>query len=246
MKAIEAFAIMNALPIRRPETITAGRVTLICAPHADDESLGCGGLIAQLCAATTPPFVLIMTDGTGSHPHSKAYPSDRLRALREAETLRACACLGLQADRVAFMGLTDTEAPMEGEAFEAAVRWLEAFCQRHGVGTVLSTWEHDPHGDHVAVHRIASAAAAGLHHWAYPVWGWTLADQAEVRLPADGIRLDIAGQLSQKRRAIASHRSQYGGLIDDDPTGFRLPPALLEVFDRPFETFLRLHGPEPL
>ena len=45
--------------------------------------------------------------------------------------------------------------------------------------------------------------------------------------------------LAAKQSAIRTHRSQFGGLITDDPTGFRLPPDLLSVFDNPYETFLQ-------
>jgi LmbE family N-acetylglucosaminyl deacetylase len=56
--------------------------------------------------------------------------------------------------------------------------------------------------------------------------------------PSTGWRLDIAHHVPAKRRAIRAHRSQYGGLITDDPAGFQLPPNMLSVFDRPFEFFL--------
>ena len=61
-------------------------------------------------------------------------------------------------------------------------------------------------------------------------------------LPGDapaGWRLDVARHLPAKRRAIAAHASQHGGLVTDDPTGFRLPPAFLSMFDQPFETYVR-------
>jgi hypothetical protein len=53
-----------------------------------------------------------------------------------------------------------------------------------------------------------------------------------------GWRLDIEAALPAKRAAIAAHRSQHGGLIDDDPGGFSLPPDLLHIFERPYEVFL--------
>ena len=83
------------------------------------------------------------------------------------------------------------------------------------------------------------AALRNLRLVSYPVWGWTLPPATEIdELPRAGWRLDIARHLPTKRRAIGAHRSQYGGLITDDPTGFELPPNLLSVFDCPFETFL--------
>ena len=237
---------MTALPVVPLHAVTGGKPALILAPHADDESLGCGGLIAAASAAGHPPFVLILTDGAGSHPNSRTYPPARLKSVREQEALNAVSILGLPAGRIGFLGLRDTAAPMEGDGFDAAVAAILSFVERTDAASVLSPWQHDPHCDHLSAHLMASEAVARCRarHLAYPVWGWTL--PAAARLPGPvphGMRLDITDRLAVKRRAIAAHASQYGGLIQDDADGFRLPPNLLEVFSRPFETFLTLHGP---
>ena len=212
------------------------------APHADDESLGCGGLIAEACARGRPPFVLVLTDGAGSHPGSRAYPPARLAALREAEARAAAAALGLPPGRVGFLRLPDTAAPTSGPTFDAAVRAILGRAAEVGCGLLLAPWRHDPHCDHEAAHLMAAEAArrSGLVHLAYPVWGWTLPDAAE--LPGEaprGWRLDVARHLPAKRRAIAAHASQHAGLITDDPDGFALPARFLLLFDGPFETYLR-------
>ncbi|HTI01677.1 MAG TPA: PIG-L family deacetylase, partial [Acidisoma sp.] len=56
----------NDLPLVDLQVLLQGRLPLILAPHPDDETLGCGGLIAQCCAAGMPPHVAIMTDGSHS------------------------------------------------------------------------------------------------------------------------------------------------------------------------------------
>ena len=87
--------------------------------------------------------------------------------------------------------------------------------------------------------RTAVAALADVRLHAYPVWGWTLPADTPLDEPApQGGRLDIRPHLARKRRAIAAHRSQTTDLIDDDPKGFRLEPAMLARFDRPYEFFL--------
>ena len=249
MLAGDALRRMESLPLAPLKTILGGRAPLILAPHPDDESLGCGGLIAEACAQGLAPRVLVVTDGTGSHPGSRAYPAPRLRALREAEARAAVAALGLASDRIGFLGLRDTAVPRAGEAFEAAVAAVVDAVREEEGGILLGPWRHDPHGDHEATHAIAAAAAsqAGVLHLAYPVWGWTLPAETVLdgREPA-GYRLDIARHLPAKRRAIAAHASQHGSVITDDPGGFRLPPHLLAVLDRGFETFLTCAlGPEP-
>ena len=239
--AAAAHAAFRALPFGTLDDILPGTVLLL-APHPDDESLGCGGLIAALCAAGRPPLVVVATDGTGSHPNSASWPPARLRAARRAETLAATGLLGLAPSRVQFLDLADTNSPHDGPAFAAAADALSALLRRWGCDCVLTSWRHDPHCDHESAARLGGAVAArhGVALRFYPVWGWLLAPETrlECGLPT-GWRFDIAPHLATKAAAIAAHRTQYGGLIQDDPSGFVLPRALLSVFEQPFETVLR-------
>jgi LmbE family N-acetylglucosaminyl deacetylase len=231
---------MRALPFRDLGGIIGDGTVLILAPHPDDESLGCGGLIAACCAAGRPPFVLVLTDGAGSHPLSRRYPPMLLRATREQEARDAVMALGLPPDRIDFLGLPDTAAPQEGAAFEDAVAVIVELVKHWGCSSIAAPWQHDPHCDHLAAHRMAVDVATQLRlrHIAYPVWGWTLpADDALDTVVAGG-RLDIECHLPAKRRAIAAHASQHGKVVTDDPSGFTLPAGLLAVFDAPYEVFL--------
>jgi LmbE family N-acetylglucosaminyl deacetylase len=242
MSSAAAFhAAWRCLPEGGLDDVIGGGTCLILAPHPDDESLGCGGLIAACVAAGRAPLVAILTDGAGSHPRSLAYPPERLREVRAGEARAAVAALGLPRDRLVFLEQPDTAAPHDGPAFEAVASMLLALVEAD-CSAILAPWRHDPHCDHEAASLVAEAVAGrtGVRHVAYPVWGWTLPDDAAIPgCPGVGWRLDIEAFLPAKRKAIAAHRSQYGGLITDDPTGFRLPPGLLAVFDRPYETFLR-------
>jgi LmbE family N-acetylglucosaminyl deacetylase len=241
MKAGEALAAMRRLPVAGLDAILGGRRPLVLAPHADDESLGSGGLLAQAARAGMRPGVLVLTDGTGSHPGSVRYPPARLRAVREAEARAAVAILGVEAERVGFLKLRDTAAPVAGVAFEAAVTSIVQTAHLWGCGVLAAPWRHDPHCDHEAGHLMAVAAAArgGLGHLAYPVWGWTLDAAMELAGPdVAGWRLDVTGELLVKERAIGAHRSQYAGLVDDDPGGFQMEAGFMDLFAGPFETFL--------
>jgi LmbE family N-acetylglucosaminyl deacetylase len=232
---------MAALPYADLDAITGGGTTLLLAPHPDDESLGCGGLIAEACARGRPPVVVVLTDGTMSHPSSRSHPRSRLKALREAETRAAVAVLGLPPDRLHFLGFPDGQAPGEGSGRALAAAQVAHLVRLHGAGSILATWEHDPHRDHVAAQAIARRAArlTGARLLSYPVWGWTL--PVNHPLPEGrvlGARLDISRHLPAKRRAIAAHASQHPGLITDDPNGFHLKPDMLALHDRAFEVFL--------
>ena len=240
--AQEFFAAAEALPLLPLDRILAPGGVVILAPHPDDESLGCGGLIAQAVAAGRKVAVVFVSDGGMSHPASRRYPRPALRALREREALDALAALGVPPSAATFLALPDAAVPHHGEEFEAAVSLIVETTRTFGARTLLASWEKDPHCDHAATHTMAVAALRqmpGLRHLAYPVWGHTL--RADMVIPTGaprGARLAIASELEAKRRAIHAHRSQTTRLIDDDPQGFILDDAMLAHFDRPFEIFL--------
>jgi len=223
----------EALPEASLATLLGGRRALILAPHPDDESLGCGGLIAAACAAGLPPAVVILTDGAASHPDSFSHPPARLAALREAEARQALDILGLPEERIFFVREPDTQLA----AHAAIIELLVDMARRQDCGVVIGPWAGDPHCDHETAAVIAQAVAirAGIKLLSYPVWGWLRDGETA---PVTGWRLDISAQLALKRRAISAHASQYGRVITDSPGGFSLPENLLAIAARPYEVFL--------
>jgi LmbE family N-acetylglucosaminyl deacetylase len=217
-----------------------GRPFVVVAPHPDDESLACGGLLAEACPHGLRGKVVIVSDGVGSHSKSKAYPPDRLRTLREDEAKRAAAELGLKPADMLFLGLPDRFVPSEGEEAERAIEAIAECAREIGARSLFVSWRHDPHCDHEASYRIARAVqrrAGNLRLFEYVVWGHTLAPSTKVD-PIGGFRIEVSHEaLERKRRAIAAHRSQTTNLIDDDPDGFRFTQSGLARFDLPYEFF---------
>ncbi len=241
-KASDVLAAMRALPMAGLDELTGWGPLLIVTPHPDDESLGCGGVIAAARQGGHTVRIVLVTNGAASHPGSKSHPPPVLQRVREGELLAAAATLGVPADCVDTLKLPDARAPGRGPVFDAAVSRLCEIIRTHGVGTVCTTWPHDPHADHVAAYRLghAAAGATGVKLFLYPVWGWTLSVRKWLpRTPLDGFQIDVSGQLAIKRAAIDCHRSQTGQLIDDDPDGFVLTAEFRALFERPYETFLR-------
>jgi LmbE family N-acetylglucosaminyl deacetylase len=242
MNAREYLHAAERLPFADLDSVTETRSILVVAPHPDDESLGCGGLIAKARKRGCEVNVVILSDGTGSHPNSKRFPADALRALREQEAQAAAAALHVPQPALTFLRLRDQFVPREGGDAQAVAARITTIARNSGADAMFVTWAHDPHGDHQAAHAIAQLAAQhlpGCMLYSYPVWGWSLPPDNPVgRSPPRGFRLDIAAELPAKRRAIAAHRSQTTPLIDDDPHGHHLPAEMLKRFDRPFEIFL--------
>lgn len=89
---------------------------MVFAPHCDDETLGCGGLIQQTLAAGGSARVVILTNGDGFRTavarqvrSLRVGPSDYIQfaALRQQETTRALGSLGLKREDVLFLGYPD-------------------------------------------------------------------------------------------------------------------------------------------
>ncbi|HEX3347934.1 MAG TPA: PIG-L family deacetylase, partial [Acetobacteraceae bacterium] len=162
----------DVLPVADLEMLFGAGPPLVLAPHPDDESIGCGGIIAGCCAQGPPPTVVVVTDGAASHPGSRRWPPEALRDLRESEAREAVRRLGLPGDRIRFLRLADAAAPHGGEAFDGAVDEVCRVVMSSRCGAVLATWSHDPHCDHKAVAKMARAVACrtGVPHYAYPVW----------------------------------------------------------------------------
>ncbi|KMO12162.1 PIG-L deacetylase family protein [Methylobacterium platani] len=243
MRADAFLRAAEALPVRDLRAIVPAGGIVVVAPHPDDESLGCGGLIAEACRLGIPVRLVVVSDGVGSHPNSPSHPPGRLRALREAETLAAAARLGLAGEHVTFLRLPDRFVPDSGPAAEAAAELVAAAARACGAGALFVTWAHDPHCDHRASAAIAGRARdrlGGIRLHAYPVWGWTLPPETEVGGPPRGARLDAARHRAAKAAAIAAHRSQTTDLIADDPAGFRLEPAMIARFTERHEIFLEV------
>ncbi len=241
MRADDFFHAAQRLPILDLDRITGGGGLVIVAPHPDDESLGCGGLIAEACRRGVAVEVVVLSDGAGSHPNSRRYPAGRLRALREAETLAAAAALALPASAVSFLRLPDRHVPASGAEADAAADAIVAAARSCAAGAVLVTWGEDPHCDHQAAAALVESARPRLGDarvYAYPIWGWTLPASMDVGGPPRGVRLDVSRHLSAKEKAIGAHQSQTTDLIDDDPTGFRLTADMIANVLKPHEILL--------
>ncbi len=219
--------------------------TLVVAPHQDDESLGCGGVIALLRQGQQAVEVVFVSDGSMSHPRSQKYPADARRRLREQEATEALHILGVASSAIHFMRWQDTQVPRLGSKyFEKAVAEMVQHLKRFQPNTILLPWQRDPHCDHRASWEIAQVAAAevGQHMrmLAYPIWIWELAAAEDWPRPDEVQvwKLDISSVLPDKKAAIAAHLSQTTRLIDDDPEGFILTKEILSHFTHSYEIFL--------
>lgn len=196
--------------------------------------LGCGATLAYAARRGCPVDVLYATDGAASHPGSRRYPAPALRALREREAGDALLALGHDAGRARFLRAPDGRLDALGAAAAGALRdAVLAAVAAVAPTIVLLPWRRDPHPDHRAFAALARpalrAGAAAPRVLEYAVWLGQRGTAAD-RPRSDEVRLvrfaSGSGDAAAKRAALAAHRSQTTGLIDDDPSGFRLDPAM--------------------
>ncbi|MGB3790325.1 MAG: PIG-L family deacetylase [Phormidesmis sp.] len=237
------------LPIKTIDEFLSIRQVVVVAPHPDDETLGCGGAIAQFRQHSIPVQVLVMSDGTQSHPNSKRFPADKLRAIRELEANEALRILGVSADSVTFFRWPDTAVPCFGNSseekdFEQAIIRCNQYLTAHSPDLVFLPWRHDQHCDHQATWQIIYHC---LQSWTQPprlliysIWGDSTAGITHLPEGEIGFRLDIRSVENLKRQAALAHHSQTTPLIDDDPSGFRLTAEMLDNLIQPYETYLEL------
>ncbi|WP_375422624.1 PIG-L deacetylase family protein [uncultured Sphingomonas sp.] len=181
---------------------------VVLAPHPDDETLGCGLLIADAVRLRVPLAVVVLTDGQASHPGSRRWPPPALARLRRSETRRALARLGAGDATLRFMGWRDGRL---GE--DARPLRLRRLLHVIGARTVLVSSPLDSHPDHQAAWRLARSATRGsaANLLSYAVWS-RLDEAAAPRVRHMG--------LPRKRWAMQAHRSQTSDYINDAPGGF--------------------------
>ena len=214
---------------------------VVVAPHPDDESLGCGGLLAH-AFENFGAHVICMNDGSASHPGSSECPPAALAEMRRLELEAAIAALGGSREDFTWLGFPDGglhACPEEGLADE-----VSDIVDRVGAQRIFVPAEEDHHADHKAVARSAMLlceARPELEIYAYPIWSrWDDPDfDANVRHYRP-VSLEISAYHPQKSRAIQAHRSQLPGGVPDDPQGFSMSADFVEKFATGPEIFWRL------
>ncbi len=189
---------------------------LVIAPHMDDESLGCGLLLAghprKECL-----HLLFATDGSHSPEPTAGAPEAIRRQLaltREQEAREAMAVLGLPAGNVAFLGFEDGTLATRKDSLRAA---LVEHIRRVGASAVLVPFRYDRHPDHLAIshavadaHRDGAFTATVIEYFVYSQWRLLPGGDVRAYLPVADLRArhptDATARL--KRRALECHRSQ--------------------------------------
>jgi LmbE family N-acetylglucosaminyl deacetylase len=141
-------------------SVAGGRNLFVLTAAPGDESLLCGGLIAEACARGRPPFLAVLTDGSSiAIPGLQGSSPDNIAARHARETMRAAAILGIPNEWRVVLGLLDGTVPTFGARFEALVDALAMITWRRDCYVAVVPWAADRRPDYVACHAIGVALA---------------------------------------------------------------------------------------
>jgi LmbE family N-acetylglucosaminyl deacetylase len=223
------------LSVTSLENVIGERSIVVVAPHPDDETLGCGGLLAWASRQGVLSHVVFLTSGEQSHPGT----SHNLANIRRAEAVVASASLGLSPGQLSVLGLPDAGLlTLSDESRHWTTHWLRCLAAERRPCVFLVTAETDAHGDHRAAFALVREAIRGLPDvelLTYPIWSWLLPDAPTL---LDGIRVDISAYRNEKTAALRAYASQHGERALG-VAGFTLPEELLRHANTDTEVLLR-------
>lgn len=209
------------------EELTQPGRLLIVAPHPDDETLGCGMALAAAVLEGREVAILLLTDGEASHPNSRQFDAPQRAVMRRAELANALSILAPGKMIPVVRARLPDGRTTDGDAAKV----IDDLSRYRCIGeadTIWSSWEHDPHCDH----RTAAVLARMLAHridvalWSFAVWG-----RFGERPVPETIKLFADSRFKRKKRAaMEAYATQMTGMIEDDPTGFVMPPELFAHF----------------
>ncbi|WP_460028915.1 PIG-L deacetylase family protein [Methyloparacoccus murrellii] len=183
---------MVDLPLCRLPTqldLHQAKRALVFAPHPDDETIGCGGTLAQL-AAICPVKVVLVTDGSGAGGLPPG--SDKARRL---EFLKALTILGI--DDAVLLDFEDGGF----EVNHQAINRIGAILRGYEPDWVFLPSPMDYHRDHIrisyCIDRCSRVCPSVRRLIYYETWA---------PLPASHV-VDITDVAELKWRALSAHHT---------------------------------------
>ena len=231
----------------KPLCVAADRSCLVIAPHPDDETLGCGGLIAHLRARHQAVDVVFLTDGDAALVDHPLVTPRELAAVRTREARTALGILGVEPERLHFLGAPDGRLSRLADADRDRIATgLTSLLGRCQPADVLLPWRRDGSAEHEAAFALVAATLPGQKPvprlLEYPVWAWWSPRLlADLLVTAPGLlRLQLLQSRDLKARALAAYRSQYQAVAPwTTPV---LPRGFADCFCGHFEYFIDANG----
>lgn len=215
--------------------VVSQKSAMVFSPHQDDETLGCGGMIALKRSLGVAVQVVFLTDGRYGRPDW--IKPEKITDIRQQEAVDALTILGVANSEIHFLNQIDASLHnLPNNQRQHLIDRLAQHLQSFMPEEVYVPHKKDFHGDHEATYKLVQEAIAvsGIQTelLQYPIWMFwqnPLSFGLKFEDVADARRLAISAVKDRKKRAIETYRSQHPGL----PSGF------LERFFLPYEIFFK-------
>lgn len=196
---------------------------MVFSPHQDDETFGCGGMIARKREQGIPVVVVFLTDGQGGS-NSEPNAQNKIIQIRRQEAVTALTILGVQQSEIYFLDKRDgTLNNLEIEERQQTIVQIAELLDKYQPEEVYVPHRQDCHRDHEATYQLVKQAIAQtdmvVELLEYPIWlFWRSPMFIMLKLSdiAAAYHLSISSVQDKKNQAISSYISQIHSL----PRGF--------------------------
>jgi N-acetylglucosamine malate deacetylase 1 len=206
----------------QPMTIDE-RSAMVFSPHQDDETLGCGGMIALKRQCKGSVSVVFLTDGQGGIADPNLSVEQKVE-LRKQEAIAALTILGVEQSDMHFLDKPDgTLSHLSEQQRQQTIDQLVQLLRDYQPQEIYVPHRRDRHPDHEATYDLVQAAVMQLglqttvrQYAIWILWKAPLLVDLQLTEIVGSKRLSIQPVIEQKKAAIAVYESQCQTL----PAGF--------------------------
>jgi N-acetylglucosamine malate deacetylase 1 len=203
-------------PLKNSETSA-----MVFSPHQDDETFGCGGMIAQKREQKIPVTVAFLTDGRGCYG-SDPQIQNQIIQIRKQESLTALSILGVNSSDIHFLNYRDGSlTTLNLQAQQEIINQISELLKLYQPGEVYVPHRKDCHQDHEATYNLVKQAVTQskitTEILQYPIWVFwrsPLFILLKLQDITGAYRLSMTSVKDKKQRAIGAYSSQIQMLPD--------------------------------
>ena len=210
---------------------------LIIAPHPDDETFGCAGLITNKVKHGANVTIAFLTYGENS---MKEVANEEVASNRKKTSHDVCGMLGVQ--DIHYCGLKDGKIPRRDSSnYKDALKIVTELVKKVKPQEVFCTHVSEGWSDHTAAAELAEDALKKIDDdislYYYWVWVWFSVPLKKINLLnfKDTYHLDIEDVIDKKKVAISKYLDSKNS--DEKAYCGELPKMFLKAFEWHYEVF---------
>jgi LmbE family N-acetylglucosaminyl deacetylase len=219
------------------------RILTVFSPHPDDETLACGGMLAEKTMKGDDVHIIFMTDGRNSYKtelNIRQNPTPKeIKVIRRNEACQAAKIIGIKTDNMVFLDFEDGTLK---DRMSKAKDIVKEYLIKLKPAEIFIPQEEDMHKDHSSTNIIVLSAVKelflDLDVYEYIIWMNSNKKFQDLSKNPNFIEIDISNTINLKIKAITAYKSQVDILF---PVQTRpiLDDAFLSNFKKSVEYFLK-------